>query len=268
VLLAVASLLVLSMSVSAPQGCEVGEPIPAYAHNDYENERPLYDALALGYQGVEADIHLVDGQLLVAHDRDQVVDGRTLESLYLEPLAEWRARCGRILAEDAPLLLNVEIKSGAEETYTALVTVLRRYRQLLTVVRDGTEKPGAINVVLVGWQPPLDALRAEKERLVAVQWQIEGTDTRVPDAPAHLIRLVSVNYGNTMGWSGSGVPPYAVTAVLERLVAARDAVPGRLARAHNVPVHPAVYEVLLSGGVALIGTVELEATERLLRDRR
>ncbi len=47
------------------------EPLPqAHAHNDYEHERPLLDALSHGFCSVEADIYLVDGALLVAHDRE------------------------------------------------------------------------------------------------------------------------------------------------------------------------------------------------------
>ncbi len=62
-------------------------PLPkAHAHNDYEHDRPLYDALDHGFTSVEADIHLVDGQLYVAHDSDEITPNRTLRSLYLEPL--------------------------------------------------------------------------------------------------------------------------------------------------------------------------------------
>ena len=58
-----------------------------HAHNDYEHKHPLFDALACGFCSVEADINLVDGQLLVAHSRAAVKPGRTLQSLYLDPLA-------------------------------------------------------------------------------------------------------------------------------------------------------------------------------------
>ncbi len=58
----------------------------AHAHNDYEHERPLLDALDHGFTSVEADVWLVDGELLVAHDRENVRRERTLRSLYLRPL--------------------------------------------------------------------------------------------------------------------------------------------------------------------------------------
>src|SRR6266513_381993 len=60
----------------------------AHAHNDYEHSRPLFDALDHGFCSVEADIYLVDGQLLVAHDREKVSATRSLQALYLEPLRQ------------------------------------------------------------------------------------------------------------------------------------------------------------------------------------
>jgi len=67
----------------------------AHAHNDYEHDRPLFDALSHGFTSVEADIYLVDGQLLVAHDPEDLDPARTLRSLYLEPLRE-RFRYGLV----------------------------------------------------------------------------------------------------------------------------------------------------------------------------
>lgn len=40
----------------------------AHAHNDYEHERPLFDALSHGFTSVEVDVHLVDGKLYVSHN--------------------------------------------------------------------------------------------------------------------------------------------------------------------------------------------------------
>lgn len=261
-----------AMGVDAPEAgaqeppCAVGPPIPAYAHNDYENPRPLFDALALGYQGVEADFHLVRGALLVAHDRRRVVPERTLEALYLAPLRAWILRCGGLLPDGRPFLLNIEAKTAGVESYRALMRLLRRYRDILSVIRDGRERPGPIQVVLVGWHPPLDALRAERERLVGVQWRVDGRE-RVPDAPAHLIRLVSVDYGKVTDWDGTGTPPPAIRTMVTRLLEARDAAPGRRARAHNVPVRLPIYRYLLDAGVGLVGTKDLEATHGLLGAR-
>jgi hypothetical protein len=55
-------------AANAQPACPRGE-LPAYAHNDYRNARPLEDALSMGFRGVEVDLVLVDGVLRVGHDR-------------------------------------------------------------------------------------------------------------------------------------------------------------------------------------------------------
>ena len=63
------------------------EPLPStQAHNDYDQCRPLYGALDSGFSSIEADVWLVDGRLLVGHDRKDTRTGKTLERLYLSPL--------------------------------------------------------------------------------------------------------------------------------------------------------------------------------------
>src|ERR1041385_3971816 len=69
----------------------------AHAHNDYEHKRPLLDALDHGFCSVEADIFLVDGKLLVAHELGKTKPERTLQALYLDPLRELvKANGGRV----------------------------------------------------------------------------------------------------------------------------------------------------------------------------
>ena len=67
-----AALVLPFSNVSAAAVEEPQEVVPltkAHAHNDYEHNRPLYDALDHGFTSVESDVWLVDGELLVAHDR-------------------------------------------------------------------------------------------------------------------------------------------------------------------------------------------------------
>src|SRR4051812_6991468 len=73
-------------AIGAPQAVM---PLPnAHAHNDYAHNRPLFDALDHGFSSIEADVFLINGNLLVGHDREALRPERTLKSLYLAPLAE------------------------------------------------------------------------------------------------------------------------------------------------------------------------------------
>ena len=65
--------LLPALIVCSPIAALVAQGVPralpaAHAHNDYLHKRPLLDALAQGFCSVEADIFLVDGALLVAHE--------------------------------------------------------------------------------------------------------------------------------------------------------------------------------------------------------
>src|SRR5882724_12156085 len=108
---------------------EGNSPAPlvrAHAHNDYEHARPLFDALDHGFCSIEADVWLVDGKLLVAHDRNQVKPERTLQTLYLDPLRERiRGNGGRVYANVPEILLLVDVKSDGQQTYRALREVLK-----------------------------------------------------------------------------------------------------------------------------------------------
>src|SRR6266550_2676687 len=83
------TLLAVVATVLAVSAAEPKPPTPlahAHAHNDYEHARPLMDALDRGFCSVEADVWLVNGQLLVAHDLKDARPDRTLQALYLDPL--------------------------------------------------------------------------------------------------------------------------------------------------------------------------------------
>ena len=112
----------------------------AHAHNDYEHQRPLLDALDHGFTGVEADIWLVDGKLLVAHEEVHIKPERTLEALYLATLGGAEAlgledRIGSIQVggeadiivldpKATPLLAFREARSRSlEETLFVLMTL-------------------------------------------------------------------------------------------------------------------------------------------------
>ncbi|KAL8897361.1 MAG: hypothetical protein Q9207_007257, partial [Kuettlingeria erythrocarpa] len=65
------------------------KPIPCHSHNDYWRKVPLYEALAAGCTGVEADVWLKLSQpndLFVGHTRKSLTSSRTLQSLYIDPL--------------------------------------------------------------------------------------------------------------------------------------------------------------------------------------
>src|SRR3954469_21169350 len=126
----------------------------AHAHNDYLHEHPLTDALSHGFASVEADIFLVDGKLLFAHEKRDIKPDRTLEALYLDPLKRRVSENGgSVYPGGGAFHLLIDLKSAGEPTYAALSKVLARYADMITTVRDGKLEPKAVNVVVSGNRP-------------------------------------------------------------------------------------------------------------------
>lgn len=225
--------------------------LPAYAHNDYLNVRPLTDALALGYRGVEADVFLVDGVLQVAHDRRRARTSATFERTYIAPLDAWLSRCDTLTGDTTRFLLAVELKEPERAGYDTLVALLQRYPSVMR----------GVDVVLVGWSPEAATLDSAPLALRR-QYRIRRPERLPASAQRHDVGLLSVDYGKTMGrwWARAATR----RRWLDALAAIDSAYPASRVRVHNVPVSAAVYRALRSAGVDLIGTKDLSASARVL----
>lgn len=232
----------------------------AHAHNDYAHTRPLADALGHGFCSVEADIYLVGGQLLVAHDRKDVRPGRTLEKLYLDPLrARVKANGGKVYPDGPRFYLLIDVKSGAEDTYAALHKVLARYADILSVTRDGKFTPKAVTVVISGNRAKA-AIAKQAVRYAGIDGRPEDLKS---DAPADLIPWVSANWNLQFRWKGDGPMPDAERRKLREYVAQAHK-RGRLVRFWATPEKEAVWKELLADGVDLINTDKLAELQRFL----
>ncbi|MEU6276829.1 phosphatidylinositol-specific phospholipase C/glycerophosphodiester phosphodiesterase family protein [Streptomyces populi] len=245
----------------------------AHAHNDYEHPRPLLDALDHRFGSVEADIYLVDGQLLVAHDPVELDPARTLESLYLEPLA---ARVGAghgsvYRGHRRPLQLLVDIKTEGSSTYLELDRHLRRYRHLFTSYAHGRVRPGPITAVVSGDRAARVPMEAQTERLAFYDGRL--ADLGGP-APASFVPLISDNWTLNFGWSGDGPFPDAEREKLRGIMATARA------RRQKVrfwatpdlagPAREALWRELLAAGVDYLNTDDLRGLQEFLdaHDRR
>ncbi|MFJ2742866.1 phosphatidylinositol-specific phospholipase C/glycerophosphodiester phosphodiesterase family protein [Streptomyces sp. NPDC087440] len=240
----------------------------AHAHNDYLHERPLLDALDHGFTSVEADIHLVDGQLLVAHDPAEVDPARTLEALYLDPLAALvRKNHGTVHpGHHRPLHLLVDIKTQGAATYRELHRRLHPYRRMLSTYGGGRVRLGAVTPVVSGDRAARAPMEAQRTRYAFY-------DGRLPDlatsAPASFIPLISSNWAESFTWSGTGPFPRAEQDKLHALVR------GAHHRSRRVrfwgtpdtpgPARDALWHALLAARVDHINTDDLTALEKFLR---
>lgn len=253
--------VLLSLAVLS---CGAAEPLPhAHAHNDYEHRRPLLDALDHGFCSVEADIHLVNGVLLVAHDADKVDPKRTLDVLYLQPLLHRvKKNGGRVYSNGPPFLLLIDLKTDAEPTYAALQALLPDYRDMLTLFTSTHTRTGAVTVVLSG-NRPAQTVAAQSVRYVAIDGRLPDLDT---SPSPHLIPLVSDNWTRHFQWRGQGEVPAGDATRLKSLVDKAHA-QGRKIRFWAVPDTFTGWKLMRDAGVDLINTDNLKGLQDFLSGR-
>lgn len=228
----------------------------AHAHNDYKHERPLLDALDYGFTSVEADVHLIDGELYVAHDPPRRKDpARTLRNLYLEPLRRRIDRQGgRVYADYAgPFYLMIDIKTAAEPTYRVLREQLAGYRDILTTYAAGVKEARAVTVFLSG-NRPLETVMNRTRRLVAIDGRPEDLGKGYS---AELMPVISDHYRNHFTWTGEGPMPEIEQKRL-RYLCRQAKQEGKIVRFWASPEKPVVWRELLDAGVGFINTDRLQ----------
>ena len=265
--LALISFSIAASAAGAPQPAHMKCPrgsLPAYAHNDYLNKHPLFDALSLGYRGAEADVFLVNGKLQLGHERRAAEEDGTLEALYLKPLRALVARCGTLTADGQPFVLTLEIKEESQPTFDTLVAVLARFPDLFSRENGHAAASGhgtsPVQAVLVGWYP----LGFPGRLAVPLSRQARLLSTSRPpaDAADRGVGLIGLDYEKTIGkrWQ----TPWHRRRWLSAIRATKAKFPALTLRAYHVPVNERIYRQLLEAGVDLIGTPQLAETARLL----
>lgn len=229
--------------------------VHAHAHNDYEHEHPLFDALDNGFISVEADVYCVDDILYVYHDLPSNPDpSRTLDSLYLAPLAKRISKDSAVYpGYHGFFYLMIDIKANPDLTYNRLQQVLAEYSSMISAVRNGDEqeeKP--VKVFLSGNRPIRQILQAH-----ATLMALDGRpDDLGQGIPTPLMPVVSENFHKFSSWKGSGPMKKKDLASLSAFIEKAHA-ENKKVRLWAAPDNPDSWKLLLGLGVDLINTDKL-----------
>ena len=123
----------------------------AHSHNDYANKVPFWTAYNARFGSIEADIFAVNGELIVAHTKSEIKQGRTLDDLYIKPLV-LRYEQNRNQPwpdDDGQLQLLIDLKTPPTPTLDLLVNKLMQYPEVF----DRSLNPHAVQVVITGNMP-------------------------------------------------------------------------------------------------------------------
>ena len=127
-------------------------PSPAqtliHAHNDYQKQEPLTNALRHQVFSIEADIYVSGNRLLVAHDRKELATAPTLDSLYLQPIIKLFSHHKGTISDGssyAPVLM-IDIKENGEAAIAQLIKKVSVYRSVF----DRSLNAKAVQLVISG----------------------------------------------------------------------------------------------------------------------
>ncbi|KAI8628756.1 hypothetical protein F5Y19DRAFT_112719 [Xylariaceae sp. FL1651] len=131
-------------------------PTSCHSHNDYEHDIPVFQALSAGCIGMEADVWLFNGDVIIGHLLPTL--GRTLKAQYVNPLKAIIDHNGGYVYKAEPsrvLTLLVDFKTSDTGTLDAVVTALEPLRQAgyLSRLEGGVFVEKAVTVVASGSAP-------------------------------------------------------------------------------------------------------------------
>ncbi len=179
-------LLVLGLSLELV----TAQSFKIHSHNDYLQEVPFWSAYANGANSIEADIFLKDGNLYVTHSESEILEDRTIQTLYLQPIQKMRALQ---LGTGQPLQLLVDIKSEAYATLDKLVSILKDYPDIV--------KDTSVSIVISGNRPKDEDYFTYPPY---IKFDYQSLEAPKNEKLWDKVALISLNFKNFSSWNGKG----------------------------------------------------------------
>lgn len=228
---------------------QTGKPTVAnaHSHNDYNQRTAFYAAFKNGFASIEADIFAVNGQLLVAHDKTNIRPDRTLQTLYLEPIANG-------LKKDSArrLQLLIDLKENGD---SVLPLLIRQLQPLQPFYSGGRLR------VLISGNRPLPSNYNRYPDFIFFDDDLVHEHTREQWAR---VGLVSLKFSLFATWKGTGVIPEEDEDRLRRIIHSVHA-SGKRIRFWDAPDTVAAWQEQVKLGVDFIGTDSIEKLAHFLK---
>jgi alkaline phosphatase len=226
----------------------------AHSHNDYEQTRPFYAAYGAHFGSIEADIFLVNNELLVAHQQKELPLHRTLDSLYLQPLQAALEEHNGLPYQNSTqqLQLLIDIKTDSIATVNKLLQVLQQYPHII--------HNSNIHIVLTGNLPD-QSLFIQYPSYILFDGVLHKQYT-----PAALSRIVmlSDDFKNYSTWNGMDTLPQTDLKVLQAAVAKAHTLHKKV-RFWDAPDNSNAWETLEQLRVDYINTDHIAALASFLQ---
>ncbi|MES2267812.1 MAG: hypothetical protein V4520_13705 [Bacteroidota bacterium] len=217
-------------------------PANIHSHNDYSRPNAFYQAFNAGAGAIEADVHLRNGKLLVAHDTLISKQPRTLMQLYLQPVLK------ELKAHPRPLNLVIDLKGP----YAPILAELQKeLKPLKHLIKDNNQNH--LSIIITGNRPP-PALYKNYPSYLAFD-----DDLQLPHTAAEWKRVaqVSLNFKNYSVWNGQGNLPTVDERRLKSVINAVHAA-GKRIRFWAAPDNPASWRKLMQLHADILSTDKID----------
>lgn len=230
----------------------------AHSHNDYEQNIPFYKAYYQQFGSVEADVFLRNDTLYVAHERKAMAAGRTLQSLYLDPIkAVVQKHHGNVFPNsDASLQLLIDLKTESEPTMKALEKQLASYADMLV-------PKGKVQVVLSGNTPKPENFNKYADYLFFDGRP--GIDYTADQLKR--VGLISQSFTNYTKWNGKGLIVKDEMAKIQKMIADAHSM-GKKVRLWATPDNVNSWKTLMNLKVDYLNTDHIEELGNYLKNRK
>ncbi|KAI1434395.1 hypothetical protein GGR50DRAFT_704314 [Xylaria sp. CBS 124048] len=241
-------------------------PVSCHSHNDYDRNIPVFQALNAGCTGMEADVWLFAGDLIIGHILPTI--GRTLRAQYVNPLKAIIDHNGGYVYKTRPnqtLMLLIDFKTSETGTLDAVVTALQPLRQAgyLSQLVNGKLVKKGITVVASG-NAPFDRISTGDgvpDRDIFYDANLGALDgTRYTSQNSY---LASADFQDVVGQAPTANLSTAQMATIRNEVGKAHS-KGLVARYWNLPGEY-VWESLAALGVDFLNADNLYNTARLAR---
>ncbi len=223
----------------------------AHSHNDYAQARPLQEAFDNRFSSVEADVFLVDGKLLVGHNRQDLTPERNLIAMYLKPIADQMAKNkGWVYSGPYKIFwVLVDIKENGAAVYEELKNELAQFPAF-----KFRSKNTPIRFVISG-DRPVDSIVRDQGKYAGLDGRWEDLDKGYSK---DLMPWVSEDWTDHFKWLGPGPIPADQQANLDAMVK-RVHDGGYRLRFWGAPDTEAIWSVHWKSGVDFLNTDHLSA---------
>ncbi|MBO9154539.1 alkaline phosphatase [Chitinophaga sp. GCM10012297] len=227
----------------------------AHSHNDYLQAAPFEAAFARNFGSIEADVFERNGELYVAHTASEIDSGKTLRSLYLEPLLrKIREKKGVFGEMKQGVQLLIDFKTSGVPTMQALIQQLEKYPEI-------TSNP-KVQIVISGSRPDASLWKNYPAWIL-----FDGLPHQNYTAEQlERIPLFSDNFRSYTQWNGKG---YLVQEDMQKVQAVLNKVHGmsKKFRFWATPDEVNAWKTMINLGVDYINTDKVDALADYLRTR-